>query len=337
LAYRKPRKIILIFFVILLLVGGGYLVYNRLTASNKRVNDKFGPITVKKGVKDSDNDGLADWEEVLWKTDKNNPDTDGDGVLDGEEIKEGRDPLIKGPNDSLKRNRPKMIQSGLGSDSSGVNTQNKPETAIEGMLKEIILNYLDKKIIEEKGATLTDDDKKALVEDIYSGLGSEFFGDSYSYDDLKIKDDNSINAIRGYANELGSIIKKYGEPAPEPELSVFMSATVDGKKEELEKLQKNINAYESMEKAALGLEVPNVLQEIHLRIVNAFAGLRNIIGLWKDFYNDPLKGTMAFQHYSDEAENLAEAFNDLDSELRNRGINFEKGEAGGIISQLGIK
>jgi len=32
---------------------------------------------------DSDNDGLLDWEEVLWGTDPKNPDTNGNGILDG--------------------------------------------------------------------------------------------------------------------------------------------------------------------------------------------------------------------------------------------------------------
>ena len=54
-------------------------------------------------AKDSDNDGLKDWEEELWKTDKNKADTDGDGTLDGQEIKLGRNPLVKGPNDKLSK------------------------------------------------------------------------------------------------------------------------------------------------------------------------------------------------------------------------------------------
>jgi hypothetical protein len=36
--------------------------------------------------RDSDGDGVKDWEESLWGTDKNNPDTDGDGEGDAEEI-----------------------------------------------------------------------------------------------------------------------------------------------------------------------------------------------------------------------------------------------------------
>ena len=50
---------------------------------------------------DSDNDGLRDWEEVLWKTDSKIADGDGDGTNDGDEVKAGRNPTIKGPKDTL--------------------------------------------------------------------------------------------------------------------------------------------------------------------------------------------------------------------------------------------
>ncbi len=51
--------------------------------------------------KDSDNDGLKDWEEALWKTDPQNQDSDGDGTPDGKEVAEGRNPAVPGPDDSL--------------------------------------------------------------------------------------------------------------------------------------------------------------------------------------------------------------------------------------------
>ncbi|MDP3772090.1 MAG: hypothetical protein Q8Q94_01785 [bacterium] len=57
-------------------------------------------LTVKL-QKDSDGDGLKDWEEVIFHTDPKNSDTDGDGTPDGEEIKQGRDPLKPGPDDRL--------------------------------------------------------------------------------------------------------------------------------------------------------------------------------------------------------------------------------------------
>ena len=54
---------------------------------------------------DSDNDGLADWQEALRKTDPNNPDTDGDGTNDGDEIRDSRNPLIAGPDDKVEQAR----------------------------------------------------------------------------------------------------------------------------------------------------------------------------------------------------------------------------------------
>lgn len=42
---------------------------------------------------DSDNDGIADYDEASYQTDPFNPDTDGDGFLDGEEIVAGTDPI----------------------------------------------------------------------------------------------------------------------------------------------------------------------------------------------------------------------------------------------------
>lgn len=43
--------------------------------------------------RDSDNDGLLDWEELLWNMDPQNPDTNGDGILDGQEVSQRRKEL----------------------------------------------------------------------------------------------------------------------------------------------------------------------------------------------------------------------------------------------------
>jgi len=51
--------------------------------------------------KDSDQDGLSDWQEVILDTNPFNPDTDGDGYLDGIEYKSGFDPKKPGLADKI--------------------------------------------------------------------------------------------------------------------------------------------------------------------------------------------------------------------------------------------
>ena len=49
---------------------------------------------------DTDQDGLPDLFENIYRTDPNNPDSDGDGTSDLAELSTGRDPSIAGPDDS---------------------------------------------------------------------------------------------------------------------------------------------------------------------------------------------------------------------------------------------
>jgi hypothetical protein len=69
------------------------------TVLKEKIKEKarISPLTLK----DSDSDGLSDWEEIRLKTDPFNPDTDRDGFLDGIEYKRGFDPLKAGPADRV--------------------------------------------------------------------------------------------------------------------------------------------------------------------------------------------------------------------------------------------
>ena len=94
--------------------------------------------SLKNAELDSDNDGLKDWEETLWKTDPNNKDTDADGTTDGDEIATNRDPLTPGPND--KSGKEVKIQPVAGKTDYmkefGVNTET------EALGRKIYIDYL---------------------------------------------------------------------------------------------------------------------------------------------------------------------------------------------------
>lgn len=92
----NARKIIFIGLIILGVIGGLWWI-----GGNEKRELRTVSATYRQPQTDSDNDGLADWEEVLWHSNSKNPDSDGDGTSDGEEVGTGRNPVIPGPNDTL--------------------------------------------------------------------------------------------------------------------------------------------------------------------------------------------------------------------------------------------
>jgi len=98
------RKTIFIALAAIVVVGGAvaYIEFKN-NADVYESQSPSGLTAVERQIitRDADEDGLADWEEVLWKTNIKNADTDGDGANDAEEIKANRNPLVKGPDDKL--------------------------------------------------------------------------------------------------------------------------------------------------------------------------------------------------------------------------------------------
>jgi hypothetical protein len=100
---KKFMKIlggIILIILIIVLVG---IVKNRKTVYKQNTEGKV--VVLNEVVeKDTDNDGLKDWEESLWGTDINNPDSDKDGITDGDEVRKIQEFL--GTNDKNNPDNP---------------------------------------------------------------------------------------------------------------------------------------------------------------------------------------------------------------------------------------
>src|SRR5688572_24074343 len=103
------RGVLLSLLIVFVLVGASYALAER--KNTHKTNSDIEIVAIGEGAQnnlykmaeeqDSDNDGLKDWEEILWQTDSNNKDTDSDGTSDGEEVKANRNPAKEFPNDQL--------------------------------------------------------------------------------------------------------------------------------------------------------------------------------------------------------------------------------------------
>ena len=86
-----------------IIVIAGVVIYQRRPEAELKPEQNVVVVPARTTLteKDSDGDGLHDWEEILWASNPNNPDSDGDGTLDGDEVAEGRDPNMSGPDDTF--------------------------------------------------------------------------------------------------------------------------------------------------------------------------------------------------------------------------------------------
>ena len=247
-------------------------------------------------TKDSDNDGLKDWEEILWKTSPQNPDTDKDGTPDGQEIKENRNPVVAGPDDKLTKESGANVEKSLSSPESSL-------TLTEVMGRQFLNQYLILK--EEKGGgEISEADKNALLESFMGGFGqlanSENFEHNkgrYTESDINLAAVSDENSIREYGNGLALILKKYFDPIPDSEMTVLKRAMALQSENEIKKLETFANAYRDSAKEALSLRVPPNYADFHLALINEFDAISKELDTLGKTFSDPAQSILALQQY----------------------------------------
>lgn len=301
--------------MIILLAIGGYFVFLKEKPTYKKAlhsTPQISAVYNKNPEKDTDNDGLKDWEEILWKTDINNPDTDGDGTNDGDEIDQNRDPLKKGPDDILSPTDKTDLEN------------RKPET-----LTNIVSQQILGEVLKNKQTNTLDTNQLAnsVVEmlDDFSETP-----DVYNLSDLNISPENDTDEIKKYGNELGLIIKKHFDPIAESELTVLAKAAQAQNESEIKELEKIALAYKNVSEEVLELKVPSNLTENHLAIVNSFSKISDEINKMKKGFVDPMMVLIGLKQYQTTSETAHGALKNMNSYFSDKNITFENKE----ITQL---
>lgn len=248
---------------------------------------------------DSDNDGLKDWEEKLYRTDSNNPDSDGDGYLDGEEVAAGYDPAKKAPGDELtgqNAQKPRPLPKNL-------------TKALSAKLSQGLMEGKIKSFNPETGQPLgTEELEKqiGLGQAMQEAIGQqieEFLIPQISDNEIKISPKTGKNETITYLNEMGNALVKI-PISDKPEIQLFIDAMESGDFSQLEQVRQ---VYEESYKNLKEVSVPADLADFHKNILGVIWITNNIYAAVKNISQDPLKATIAILQYQkiDEKTNSA--------------------------------
>lgn len=274
--------------------------------------------------KDSDNDGLKDWEEELWGTDPNNSDTDGDGTNDGDEINENRDPLKAGPDDVLD------VNTLTAKTNTGNTSQKSIElTTTDKFAQDFFTEYLSLKdsegVVDEYGKSL-------LIESAISKIiDSDNSLIRYTNSDLNISDRTDEDFVRNYGNTLGGIVFD-NSPNTDNESDILNNIIANGDKEEVKKLDIIINAYRNTAKDMLLVSVPKDIVSGHINLIESIEQVSKYIEDIGTINEDPIRAIAGIEGYERSIVILNSALKDLRGYFVDKKVIFDENEMGSVFS-----
>ncbi len=317
--YLPSKQFIKTVITALLVILGAWFVFygaNKFIVSNKKAPPTPQEIASTKAYqdvnRDSDNDGLKDWEEAIWGTDPHNPDTDGDGTTDGDEVKLHRDPLKAGPNDSLDT------------------VANIAQSATTTLTNQLNLDFATRYLITSglNGGQPLNTSQKLGLEDIFSQNLQKTVAnhqDMYAQKDVII---SVIKSPREYINEVAQADKTYFSGISGSELDIVRDALTTKDYSQLQKLDPHMQAYDKLIKFMLAEKVPPSYLDFHLELLNSIDNLKYSDGEMKKIATDPLAVVAGAKIYGEQIKRLFADFKNLKANMDRDNIVFNENEPG---------
>jgi hypothetical protein len=283
--FQKKALIILMCFIGLLAVSLLVNSQNKFVTSNN-----VKSVVVVKDIisKDTDGDGLKDWEEPLWGMDPKKIDTDGNGKTDLEEVREAQS--------ALSRNNKAQDQESkeMGSTETG-------RTALD--VVQLISSLYQSGSLSENNVA----DVQKKIEEYIKNRGTV---DKYSQSDITSVPLSKDTAL-AYVKKINTVFGKY--PIDDKDFS-YVSLSLqqylqDGTGED--KYAALDKKYHSLAEELSKVSVPNNTVSTHLAVINSIYNVGEFFADIRAHETDPIRTLSATIQYQDILTKLNEAMNAL--------------------------
>lgn len=272
--------------------------------------------------KDTDKDGLLDWEEALWRTNPEFADTDGDGTNDGDEIKAGRDPKIAGAcgekECSDKLQNPEELTKNKNAE--------EPSTFTAKIAQEFGKNYFAGKGVVG-GESLSASAQQSLADSITLGIeqGVAAYQDVFKKEDIKI---SKFLSPKIYLDNLGNAFNLNFKNITTSELDVINFVISGNYFDNVKLFDPIINAYKNMVLFLQKETAPESYADLHLSALNIMQNTLFAVRSMKNTEEDPMKAIVGVRLYEQETERAQEFLKNLKEQIKKDEIKFDKQDGG---------
>ncbi len=290
-------------------------------------------------AKDSNGDGLPDWEKVLYGIPVDSTTTDYFhlGMTDGEAVARG---LIV---PKAIANIPSPTVASTSTANTGIDYAtyglNAPTggTLTEMFAQDFFLLYLSTKQANG-GINLTADQENTLAEQALAQLSQQvsLTPDFKNATDLTVSG-TGIGALKDFADAAGAVIEKNATASKMSEVVYLQSAVENGDTSALAHLTSLANEYRDSAIGIAALPVPHELAAVDLVIVNSLMRLGEIGADFAQINTDPLAAILALQQYPQTELTAEYAFTTLANVYTAAGIAFPPGTPGASFVNIGAQ
>ena len=328
MGYLPSKNFIALVSVALVILFTGWfvsLVWNSAPEKSKSVSQVVSNsflAAYQDANRDTDNDGLKDWEEILWKADPNKTDTDSDGTPDGEEIKLGRDPAIAGPNDKLKKTEEEEKPAAA-----------TPQTLTDRIAQKFAVEYLTTQ--GASGGNPNDFQKKSLSESLMTSLAKDALTFKDQLDARNVIINKDVPA-KSYLNELGAFLDKNFLGLKETEIDILDNAISTSNFDGLKKLDADISAYKKAVDFLKKEKVPENYAPMHLELMNILNNTAIAASYMQMTEKDPAKGLIGLSLYFNQVERAVNFSKSIKAQIKIDALEFKPAEGGYHFVKYGL-
>lgn len=269
--------------------------------------------------KDTDGDGLPDWQEALYGTDIANPHSVDSVLTDKEAVDQGKiEPKFKSETPAPE----KITEADIPGDAPASGS------LTERFAKEFFQKFM---LSQHVGANPSNEEVQNFVTNAIADLDvNEVQKDVFTASDVSVSG-TGTSALTSYAVLMARGLGTGAQSPKKDELAYLNEAIINEDAQALKEIQQIAKAYRSMAEGAKNVPVPEELAETHLELMNATMNLGGTIEDMSAFKEDPIRTLFAIGQYQGNGIRFIRALAKTNEVFQNGGVTFSPSEPGYIF------